>query len=141
MEENNQSSTNGLSVLTLPTTIQSNSALSQVRGQFTPMHEHQDVIHDIEEMLIPQATSSQHAVTPIPSGHAESSNPITLMQAAVPLRKSQRTKKSALSNDYMTYLNEVEYDFGDVDDPTTYNAAIESPQASLWHAAMQDELN
>lgn len=41
----------------------------------------------------------------------------------------------------MTYLSEVGYDFGDDDDLTSYKEAMESTQASLWYATMQEELN
>ena len=41
----------------------------------------------------------------------------------------------------MTYLNEVEYDIGDDDDPTTFAEAMHYSQATLWYAAMEEELS
>lgn len=51
-------------------------------------------------------------------------------------------RKFALSNDYVTYLNEVDYDFGDnFDDPATFTEVMKSSHASLWYAAVEEELN
>ena len=38
----------------------------------------------------------------------------------IPLRKSKRPRRPAISNDYIVYLQEHEYDVGNVSDPTTY---------------------
>ncbi|TQD69871.1 hypothetical protein C1H46_044597 [Malus baccata] len=57
----------------------------------------------------------------------------------LPLRQSSRIRKPTMSNDYV-YLQESEFDFGDVDDPLTYSQAMNSPQQSLWHIAMKEEL-
>ena len=46
----------------------------------------------------------------------------------IPLRRSERAHRLAISNDYNVYLEEHEYDVGDVSDPTTYKEAIVSPQ-------------
>ena len=51
-----------------------------------------------------------------------------------------RTRKSAIPNDYLCYLQEVEYDLGDEDDPMTYKQAMESSKSDLWKAAMSEEL-
>ncbi|RVW35626.1 Copia protein [Vitis vinifera] len=45
----------------------------------------------------------------------------------VPLRRSQRVRKSTISNDYMIYLQEHEYDGYDASDPITYQEAIHCP--------------
>ncbi|TQE08812.1 hypothetical protein C1H46_005583 [Malus baccata] len=56
-----------------------------------------------------------------------------------PVRHSTRVKKPTLSNDYV-YLQEHEFDLGDIDDPLTYSQAMTSPQAVLWKKAMEEEL-
>ena len=58
----------------------------------------------------------------------------------LPIRKSQRQRKPALSSDFFLYLQETEYNIGDEDDPATYSQAIKSIRADLWHTAMIEEL-
>ena len=45
----------------------------------------------------------------------------------IPLRKSERARRPAISDDYFVYLQEHEYGVGDVSDETTYKDAIVSP--------------
>ena len=56
------------------------------------------------------------------------------------LRKSSRAKKPVISADYV-YLQEAEFDIGDIDDPVTYQQAIQCPQVALWKKAIVEELN
>ena len=49
-------------------------------------------------------------------------------------------RRPAISDDYIVYLQEYEYDVGDVSDPTTYKEAIFSPQSNFWIDAMKDEM-
>ncbi|KAM2891730.1 hypothetical protein COP2_009984 [Malus domestica] len=56
------------------------------------------------------------------------------------LRKSSRVKKPAILADYV-YLQEAEFDIGDIDDPVTYQQAIQCPQVALWKQAMEEELD
>lgn len=42
-------------------------------------------------------------------------------------------------SDYI-YLQEAEFDIGDIDDPLTYTQAIEGSKSVLWQNAMKDEL-
>ncbi|RVW59023.1 Retrovirus-related Pol polyprotein from transposon TNT 1-94 [Vitis vinifera] len=48
------------------------------------------------------------------------------------LRRSQRVCRPAISDDYMIYLQEHEYDVYDASDPTTYQKAIHCPQFTYW---------
>lgn len=57
-----------------------------------------------------------------------------------PLRKSQRTRKPVNYDDFVTYLNEADYDLSKVEDPISYNEAIMSSQSTQWFEAMKDEL-
>ena len=45
----------------------------------------------------------------------------------IPLRRSERAHRLVVSYDYIVYLQEHEYDAGDVSDPTTYKEVIVSP--------------
>ena len=56
------------------------------------------------------------------------------------LRKSSRVKKPAVLADYV-YLQETDFDIGDIDDPITYQQAIQCPQVALWKKAMEEELD
>ena len=58
----------------------------------------------------------------------------------VEMRRSQRTRRPALSNDYYVYLGEGEYDIGEEVDPTTYCEALSSDKANEWLIAMRDEM-
>ena len=58
----------------------------------------------------------------------------------IPFRRSERARRSAISDGYIVYLKEHEYDVGDVSDPTTYKGAIISPQSDFWIEAMKDEM-
>ena len=58
----------------------------------------------------------------------------------VEMRRSQRTKRSAFSNDYYVYLREGKYDIGEEVDPTTYREALNSDKANEWLIAMRDEM-
>ncbi|RVW24034.1 Retrovirus-related Pol polyprotein from transposon TNT 1-94 [Vitis vinifera] len=58
----------------------------------------------------------------------------------VSLRRSQREKRPAISNDCEVYLNECDYDVGLESDPTSYDQAINSENSTLWLYAMEEEL-
>ena len=58
----------------------------------------------------------------------------------IPLRRSERAHKPAISYDYIVYLQGPEYDVGDVSDLTTYKEAIVSPQSNFWINAMKYEM-
>ena len=57
------------------------------------------------------------------------------------LRRSQRVCRPAISDDYMIYLQEHEYDVYDASDPTTYQKAIHCPQFTYWKKVTNDEMN
>ena len=48
--------------------------------------------------------------------------------------------RPVISNDYIVFLEEHEYDVGDVLNSTTYKEAIISPQSNLWINAMKDDM-
>ncbi|RWR73399.1 Gag-protease-integrase-RT-RNaseH polyprotein [Cinnamomum micranthum f. kanehirae] len=54
------------------------------------------------------------------------------------LRRSTRTRRPAISNDYVVYLEEA--DIGVKDDPRTFKEAIECKNSDKWLDAMKDEL-
>ena len=58
----------------------------------------------------------------------------------IPLRMSEREHWPAILDDYIVYLQEYEYDVGDVSNPITYKEAIVCPQSNFWIGAMKDEI-
>lgn len=57
------------------------------------------------------------------------------------LRRSQRIQKPAINTqDYMVYLQEAEFDWGEENDPTNFSQAISSEQSTKWTEAMEAEL-
>ena len=54
------------------------------------------------------------------------------------LRRSQRQRRSAISDDYMLY--QVEYEEWTIKDPVSYSQAIKDVNSSKWIDAMKDEL-
>ena len=58
----------------------------------------------------------------------------------IPLRRSERTLRPVISDDYIIYLQEQEYEVSDVSDLTTYKESIISPQSNFWIDAMKDEM-
>ena len=58
----------------------------------------------------------------------------------ITFRRSERAHRLIISDDYIVYLQEHEYDMGDVTDPTTHKEAIGSPQSNFWIDEMKDEM-
>ncbi|XP_075091938.1 uncharacterized protein LOC142172071 [Nicotiana tabacum] len=58
----------------------------------------------------------------------------------IPLRKSQRVRKSAISDDYIVYLQEPDFDIGLNKDPILYSQAMESNESDKWINDMKEEL-
>ena len=59
----------------------------------------------------------------------------------VPLRRLQRVCRFSISNDYMIYLQEYEYDICDVFNQVTYQEEVNYPQFVSWKKVMNDEIN
>ena len=49
----------------------------------------------------------------------------------IPLRRLERAHVPIISDDYIAYLKEHEYEVGDVSDSTTYKEAIVSPKSNF----------
>jgi hypothetical protein len=54
-----------------------------------------------------------------------------------PPRRSQRVRRSAISNDYDVYVSE---EIQMEDDPTSFEEAMRSAHSSKWLDAMEDEM-
>ncbi|RVW89978.1 Retrovirus-related Pol polyprotein from transposon TNT 1-94 [Vitis vinifera] len=61
-------------------------------------------------------------------------------QVQVPLRKSTRERRSTISDDYVVYLHEHEFDMGLEDDPISVSQVKQSSDSEKWIEAMKDEM-
>ena len=59
----------------------------------------------------------------------------------MPLRRSNKERRSTISDDYVVFLQEHEDDIGMVeDDPINFHQAIESSNSQKWIDAMNEEM-
>ena len=104
--------------------------------------EHLVFIHvHIVSTLITSLVMDQHSVATPNNELIDEVDPEALdVVMDIPLRKSKRVNRPTISDDYTIYLQEHEYNVGEVLDPTTYREAIISPQYNFWIDAMKDEM-
>ncbi|RVW61091.1 Retrovirus-related Pol polyprotein from transposon TNT 1-94 [Vitis vinifera] len=57
------------------------------------------------------------------------------------LRRSARTKRSAIPSDYVVYLQEFDYNIGAENDPESFSQAMSCKESELWYNAMKDEMS
>ncbi|KAL5858701.1 hypothetical protein ACOSQ3_006159 [Xanthoceras sorbifolium] len=57
------------------------------------------------------------------------------------LRRSTRTKRSAIPSDYVVYLQESDYNVGAENDPESFSQAMSCKESKLWYNAMIDEMS
>ncbi|KAH9657228.1 Integrase catalytic domain-containing protein [Citrus sinensis] len=58
----------------------------------------------------------------------------------VPLRRSERIRRPTISDDYVVYLQEHDFDANSSSDPITFQEAISCLESSSWLHAMHDEM-
>ena len=58
----------------------------------------------------------------------------------IALNKPVRVKRSAISDDYVVYLQESDYDYGIDNDPVSFSQAINSDKSNKWIDVMKEEL-
>jgi len=58
----------------------------------------------------------------------------------IPLRRSERQRRSAITNDYVVYSLEHECDLSIDEDPVSFRQAMESNNSEKWFDAMKEEL-
>ncbi|GJR94388.1 retrovirus-related pol polyprotein from transposon TNT 1-94 [Tanacetum coccineum] len=61
--------------------------------------------------------------------HDENPNPPIIHQ---PLRRSERTRRLVVRDEFITYLNEDDYDLGKVEDPIFYKDSINGNRSTQW---------
>jgi hypothetical protein len=71
----------------------------------------------------------------------ESDNePIVEQPQEIVFRRSQRERRSAILDDYVVYLQELENDLGIDKDPVSFSEAINGNNSDKWLNAMKEEL-
>ena len=58
----------------------------------------------------------------------------------VALRRSQRERRSAISGEYVVYLQEYDFDIGSSKDSISFSQALECVDSTNWMNAMKDKL-
>ena len=58
----------------------------------------------------------------------------------IPLRRSQQVHKTVISNNYIIYLQEHEFDVSKGIDPITFSQVVSSTNSLEWMNAIKDEL-
>jgi hypothetical protein len=92
------------------------------------MNEYEEPVHEepvLEEPIEPNIA------------HEEEQQQLNEKQVLEALRRSQRTRRSAISIDYEVYETE-EFQMGD--DLTSFEEAMRSDHSSKWLKAMEDEI-
>ncbi|KAI5317163.1 hypothetical protein L3X38_036870 [Prunus dulcis] len=92
------------------------------------------------QQLTPEALNS---ATPM---HIEPENPeqtqeLQQIEENVEPRRSQRSRRFAISADYVIYLQEFEHDMSQQEDPRSFKQAMNSDKNEEWLAAMKVELD
>ena len=99
-----------------------------------------------QEIIVPQLVqqvkeNEQHnRVGSLPPENIAIENAVEPPQPA-PLRRSQRERRPAITDDYVVYLQESNFDIGIRKDPVSFSQAMESDEySSKWMEAMNEEL-
>ncbi|KAL6348287.1 hypothetical protein AAG906_005584 [Vitis piasezkii] len=64
----------------------------------------------------------------------------TIGHVQVPLRRSTRERRSTISDDYIVYLQEHEFDMGLEDDPISVSQVKQSSNSEKWIETMKEEM-
>ena len=95
-------------------------------------------VQDIVEDIIPNVVPNQDNIEILPQDP-----PIeqTQQPQEVPLRRSTRERRTAISDDYIVFLQEHEDGIGlTEDDPINFHQAMRSSKSQQWIDAMKDEM-
>ena len=84
----------------------------------------------IASALISSSIVDKHLVATIDDEPIEDVDQV-VSDVVMDLRRSERARRHAISDDYIVYFQVHEYDMGDVSDSTTYKESIVSPQSKF----------
>ncbi|XP_020260739.1 uncharacterized protein LOC109837062 [Asparagus officinalis] len=91
-----------------------------------------DFFNDFQKQQINDQTLHEDVITDEPT--------IDIPHEEVALRRSQRPRKSAISDDYVVCLQESKFNLGMDKDPVSFSQAMKSHDSNKWFDAMKDEL-
>jgi hypothetical protein len=115
-----------------------NVVIQEVRVQVpVPMASKEIVVPIIDEQL---DNIEQQINEPPLHNEVVTNEPIVDGPQEVVLRRSQRDRRSAISDDYVVYLQESDFDIGTCKDPVSFSQAIESNDSAKWINVVNDEL-
>ncbi|KAJ1256081.1 hypothetical protein BS78_K088500 [Paspalum vaginatum] len=121
-------------VVATPTMDVGSSSTTMNERELTPVPEPSPVA--ISEPLALAATEATEPEQDIVPDNPPPEQP-QMEEQDVPLRRSQRVRRTTISDDYEVYVSE---DIALEGDPTTYEEAMRSSDSSKWLAAMEDEM-
>ncbi|WJZ84122.1 hypothetical protein VitviT2T_003743 [Vitis vinifera] len=104
--------------------------LTGIRGVHEHIMEMRDIVAQLKKLEELPGTSEQQ-VEPHTS----------LEDIGATLRRSTRTKRSAIPNDYVVYLQECDYNIRVENDPESFSQAMSCKELELWYNDMKDEMS
>ncbi|KAA0045169.1 Retrovirus-related Pol polyprotein from transposon TNT 1-94 [Cucumis melo var. makuwa] len=75
-----------------------------------------------------------------PHNDIVTNEPVTEGPQEIELRRSVRSRRSAISDDYLVYLHESKFDLSIDNDPVSFSQAIKGDNSTKWLAFMKEEL-
>ncbi|KAM2466388.1 hypothetical protein PS1_008320 [Malus domestica] len=84
----------------------------------------------------------ENAMTEAARSSSQTGNQLIKCQANVKRRLlPPRTRKSAIPDDYLVYLQKMEINEDIIDDPMTFDHVMQYEQSQLWKNAMLEDMN
>ena len=134
-----QPSTSSDRLVVVHNTPQAQTGVEQTITEVQPITEDQPIIE------VPQAVdniSVDQVDQELPATSEQLVEPHTSLEdGGATLRRSTRTKRSAIPSDYVVYLQESDYNIGAENDPESFSQAMSCKELELWYNAMKDEMN
>ncbi|XP_070034403.1 uncharacterized protein [Nicotiana tomentosiformis] len=128
----------------------------QVKGPFAEFLESEGILVQYTMPRTPQQKWCGRKKEPDINGHEQVQDPPPLeeqhedqptllepteeVSEPVGVRKSSIVQKSAISSDYVVYLQESDYDIELKDDPCSFLQAMSGENSTLWYDATKEEL-
>lgn len=99
-----------------------------------PVVDFSSAVPNVNEDSIMEEPAEQGAVENEEQEQSQLANDVPNVE---PLRRSQRVRRSAISDDYEVYMSE---DIQIEGDPISFEEAMSSPHSSEWLAAIEDDM-
>ena len=115
-----------------------NVSIQEVRVQISVPKTYTIVVPE----LVSQPNKDQEQQINDSTLHNEDVNiePIVVEPQSTILRRSQRERRSSITDDYVVYLQESGIDLGIYNDPDSYTQAMQGNDSGKWFHAMEEEL-